>query len=131
MGARPNLFVLLFDARLSRSFVVDWPRAAHAMVSRLHRETLAHPEDEGLSALLRALLEYPDVPEAWRQPDFSAPNDPTMTFRLKRDDLELAFLSTMTVFNAPQNVTLEELRIESWFPLDDATTRACERFAKT
>jgi len=27
----------------------------------------------------------------------------------------------VTVFSAPQNVTLEELRLESWFPLDDAT----------
>jgi hypothetical protein len=44
--------------------------------------------------------------------------------------LELAFLTTVTVFNAPQNVTLDELRIESYFPLDDATARACERLAQ-
>ena len=129
-GERPNLFAMLFDPRLSRSFVVDWTRVAHVMVARLHRETLARPEDDGLAALLRSLFEHRDVPESWRQPDFSAPNDPTLTFRLKRDDLELAFLSTMTVFNAPNDVTLEELRIESWFPLDDATTRACERIAR-
>ena len=30
-------------------------------------------------------------------------------------------------FSAPQNITLEELQIESYFPLDDATARACER----
>jgi hypothetical protein len=130
LGARPNVFHMLFDPRLSRSFVVEWPRVAHAMVARLHRETLAHPEDPGLAALLRSLFEHPDVPESWRQPDFSAPSEATLTFRLQRDDLALAFLTTLTVFNAPQNVTLEELRIESWFPLDDATTRACERLVE-
>ncbi len=121
LGARPNAFAVLFDPRLARPFVVDWERVAHAFVSRLHRETLAKPADAGLAALLRSLFEYPDVPEAWRQPDFSTPSDPTLTLRLKRDDLELAFLTTLTVFNAPQNVTLEELCLESYFPLDEAT----------
>jgi transcriptional regulator with XRE-family HTH domain len=130
LGARPNVFAVLFDLRLARRFIVDWERVAHAMVSRLHRETLAKPSDAGLAALLRSLFEYPDVPETWRQPDFSVPSDPTLTLRLKRDDLELAFLTTLTVFNAPQNVTLEELCLESYFPLDEATARACERIAR-
>ena len=43
----------------------------------------------------------------------------------RRDDLELAFLTTLTSFSAPGNVTLDELRIESYFPLDEATERAC------
>jgi hypothetical protein len=37
--------------------------------------------------------------------------------------------SRSRAFSAPQNATLDELRIESHFPLDEATTRACERFA--
>ena len=49
--------------------------------------------------------------------------------RLRVEGGELAFLSTVTAFSAPQNVTLDELRIESYFPLDDATAHACERFA--
>jgi transcriptional regulator with XRE-family HTH domain len=125
-----NVFALLFDRRLARPFVVDWERVAHGLVARLHRETLARPDDAALAALLRSLFEYPGVPESWRQPDFGAPNDATLTIRLKRDALELAFLTTITVFNAPQNVTLEEIRIESYFALDDATASACERIAR-
>ncbi len=131
LQAPPNVFAMLFDPRLARRFVVDWERVARASVARLHRETLAKPADGGLSALLRSLFEYPDVPESWRQPDFSTPSDPTLTLRLKRDDLELAFLTTVTVFSAPQNVTLEELRIESYFPLDEETAVACERIARS
>jgi transcriptional regulator with XRE-family HTH domain len=127
LASRPNVFAALFDPRLARPFVVDWERVARALVARLHREVLARAGDEDLGALLRSLFEYPGVPEAWRQPDFSAPSDPTFTLRVRRDDLELGFLGTITVFSAPQNVTLEELRIESYFPLDDATARACER----
>src|SRR6185436_18225935 len=108
-------FHLLFDPRLARRFVVDWDRVARALLSRLHRESLGRPSDAELSALIRSLFEFPDVPEAWRQPDFSFPSEPSLTLRLRRDDLELAFLTTVTVFNAPQNVTLEELRLESYF----------------
>jgi hypothetical protein len=52
-----------------------------------------------------------------------------MTLQVKRDDLELGFLTTITMFSAPQNVTLEELRMETYFPLDEVTERACTRIA--
>jgi transcriptional regulator with XRE-family HTH domain len=123
--AKLNAMHALFDTHLLRSAVLDWERIAHGMVARLHRETLARPEDAELAGLLRSLFEYPDVPESWRQADFAAPNDAALTLRLKHGDQELAFLATLTMFSAPQNVTLEELRIESYFPLDDATARAC------
>jgi transcriptional regulator with XRE-family HTH domain len=124
-----NAFRLVFDPRLCRPFLVDWERTARALVSRLHREALERPSDEALSALVRSLFDYPGVPRAFRQPDFSTPSEPTLTVRLRRDGLELAFLTTLTVFNAPQSVALEDLRIESYFPLDDATERACRQMA--
>ena len=130
LGDPPNLMRALFDPRAARPFVVDWERTARALLSRLHRESLARPSDEPLASLVQALLEYPDVPESFRQPDFTAPSEPTFTLRLRRGDLQLAFLTTMTAFNAPQSVTLEELRIESYFPLDDATAATCERLAR-
>jgi transcriptional regulator with XRE-family HTH domain len=129
LPARPNAFAVLFDPRLARPFVVDWERVAHAFVARLHRQALARPGEAELGALLRSLFEYPGVPESWRQPDFSTPSEPVLTLRLRRDDLDLAFLTTLTVFNAPQNVTLEEIAIESYFPLDDETARVCELVA--
>jgi hypothetical protein len=129
LGDPPNLMRALFDPRLARPFVGDWERTARLLLSRLHRESLARPGDDAPAALLRALLEYPGVPASFRLPDFTAPSEPTFVLRLRRDDLELAFLTTVTAFSAPQNVTLEETRIESYFPLDDATARTCERLA--
>ena len=67
------------------------------------------------------------MPRAWRQPDFSADVQPTLRLRLARDDLRLGFLVTVTTFSTPQQVTLDELRIESCFPLDDETREACMR----
>jgi transcriptional regulator with XRE-family HTH domain len=129
LGSPPNIFRTMFDPRLARPFVLEWERVARGLLSRLHREALERPDDAALASLLREVFEYPGVPTDWREPDLSAPSDPCMTFRLRRDDLELAFLSTVTVFSAPQNVTLEELRLESFFPLDDRTERACAGLA--
>jgi transcriptional regulator with XRE-family HTH domain len=130
LGDPPNAMRLLFDPRLARPYLEDWERIARGLLSRLHREALSRPSDPELSSLLRALGEYPDVPEGFHEPDLSLPSEATLSFRLKKGELELGFLTTLTTFNAPQNVTLEELRIESYFPLDDRTTRECERMAE-
>ena len=129
LPARPNMLRVLFDPRLARGAVVDWERTARTLVSRIHRELLARPGDTELAALVRSLFELPDVPPAFRQPDLSVPSEPTVVLRLRVEGVELAFLSTITAFSAPQNVTLDEVRIESYFPLDEATASACERFA--
>ncbi len=42
---------------------------------------------------------------------------------------EASFVTTVTAFSAPQNVTLEELRIESYFPRDEGTERICAALA--
>jgi transcriptional regulator with XRE-family HTH domain len=123
-----NAFKVLFDPRLARPFIVDWERVGRAMLSRLHREALHRREDNSLSELVDEILALPDVPAAWRQPDFSADSQAAFSVRMKRDDLELAFLTTLTKFSAPQNITLEELQIESYFPLDEATEKACRSF---
>lgn len=123
---RQNILHLLFDPDGLRPFVEDWQEIAHEIIARLHREALGHGGDARLSTLLAELLAYPEVPERWRYPDFSHPNRPAFCLWLRRADLRLGFLTALTVFNAPYDVGLEDLRIESYFPLDAATQQACE-----
>ena len=123
-----DLFSLFFDPRLWRPFVVDWAHVAHAMVARLHREALLSG-DARLTVLLDRLLGFPDIPPTWRQPDFSTDSGPILTFRLARGDLKVGFLVAVTTFSGPRQVLLDELRIESCFPLDPETRKVCERLA--
>lgn len=120
---------ILFDPRLIRPFIVGWEVAAKELLARLHREALRHPEDGRLGDLRDRLLAYPDVPQEFHQPDFARGRAATFSIRLERDDLALSLLTAVTSFSAPQNVTVEELRIESYFPLDAATDAACRRIA--
>jgi MmyB-like transcription regulator ligand binding domain len=130
IGSPPNVLRLIFDPRLVRPFLLDWEHVAHRVLARLHRDSLVNPGDEALSGLIRSLLEYPGVPAHFRNPDLSRPVEATLPFRVRRDGLELGFLTTMTVFSAPQNVALEDLMMESYFPLDEPTAAACKRMAE-
>lgn len=124
----PNLFDQVFDPRRARPFIRNWAQLGHHMIARLHREALHREGDARLRALLERALAYPDVPRDWRQPDFSRLDEPTFSLVLERGPLTLRFFTTATAFSAPQQVTLEELLIESYFPLDEATELACEKF---
>lgn len=124
-----NLYALVFDPQLARPFIQNWPAVGQHMVARLHREALSRPNDGRLWALLERVLAFPGVPQAWRQPDFSRASEPTFSLVLERGPLSLRFFMVVTAFAAPQQVTLEELRLESYFPADDATRLVCERLA--
>lgn len=124
-----NLYGLVFDPQLARPFIKNWLQVGQHMVARLHREALSRPNDGRLGALLERVLAYPDVPQSWRHPDFASISEATLTLVLERGPLTLRFFMVVTAFSAPQQITLEELRMESYFPMDDLTRLACERLA--
>ncbi|MBV1859584.1 MAG: helix-turn-helix transcriptional regulator [Nannocystaceae bacterium] len=120
-----NLMRLLFDPDLLRPFVVGWERIARALLNRMQRELLHRRRDAGLSALISSLCAYREVPEDWRAPDLTTPSVASLEIQFEFEGQRFGFLTTLTVFQAPQNVSLEELRIESYFPLDEATEQLC------
>ena len=121
-----NVLRLLFDPA-SRDMIGDWSATAGTMLRRLQREVLQRPHDSDLANLRDDLLNVPGTPEDWRQPDPSAATQPMIAVEFRAGDIGLRFLTTITEFSAPQNVTLDELRIESYFPLDDQTRELCEQ----
>jgi MmyB-like transcription regulator ligand binding domain len=41
--------------------------------------------------------------------------------KIKKDDLQLQLFSTIMTLGTPQDVTLQELRIETFFPADQGS----------
>ena len=120
-----NLLKVMFAAE-GAELIPNWEEVAVEALRRLQRELLHRPQDEEMQALLADLLATPGIPDSWRQPDPGTPSDPQLTLELRVGEATLSFLTTITAFNAPNNVTLDELRIESWFPLDAETTAVCD-----
>jgi hypothetical protein len=114
---------LMFHPQGLRPFVENWEDVAAHLVERLHRDVAAAPGDEPTRALLDELLAYPGVPARWRTPQMEKAPAPFLSITYVKDGLRLSVFSTITTFGTPQDVTLQELRIESFFPADE-TTRA-------
>jgi len=91
------------------------------LLHRLWRE-LALTADPGLEELRRELLSYPGPS------DEPAPrSDEIMVeLRLRSDEGELSFFSTVTTFGTAVDVTLAELSIEAFFPADAETAQVLQ-----
>jgi transcriptional regulator with XRE-family HTH domain len=124
-----NAMRLLFHPAGLRPFIENWEDVAAHMIERVHRDATAMPGDEATRALLDELLAYPGVPARWRTPQMDRAPAPFVSIVYRKDDLRLSVFSTITTFGTPQDVTLQELRIESFFPADGTTRAALSALA--
>lgn len=124
-----NLARLTFDPAGAQPYLVNFDDVGRQLLWRIQREVLADPDDGELHTLLDELLAMPTVADSWRQVDLAVPSDPALVLHLRRGELELRFLTTVMSFQAPQNVSVERLHVEQWFPYDDATAEACSVLA--
>ena len=124
-----NLARLTFDPAGAQPYLVNFDEVGRILLWRIQREALADPDDDRLRELLDDLLELPTVDPNWREVDLTVPSEPVVIIHLRRDELELRFLTMVTAFQAPQNVAVEELRVETWFPYDEATAAICKALA--
>jgi len=129
MPGPPNVARLTFYPRGLRPYITNWEALAGPLIQQIHREAVGGIPDEGTRRLLAELLAYPGVPARWRTPDPKAQSIPLLPLALRKDDLALQFFTTIATFGTPQDITLQELRVECFFPADEATEALVRRLA--
>lgn len=102
----------------ARRWIVNWPEVAGALLHRLQREAL---DNAAAGAILAEVRGYPDVDALWRRVDWDSDPAPLLTFSVAKDGLALNFITMIATFGTPQDVTLQDLRIESFLPADPQT----------
>ena len=105
-------------------YIVNWEEVAGAVVARMHRDLAGRPGDDALGRLLATVLAQPDVPTAWRTPAPAATALPFVTVHLRGPSLEVKLFTMLTSIGTPQDVTAEEIHLETYFPADDASEAA-------
>jgi transcriptional regulator with XRE-family HTH domain len=129
-AAPANVVRLMFDPGGLRPFVANWEAAAEALVQRIHREALGGVPDAATARLLDEVLAYPGVPRRWRAPDLLAPfPSPFLALQFRKDELAMDYFSTVTTLGTPLDVTLQEIRIECFFPANARTMAGARRMA--
>lgn len=117
---------LAFHPRGLRPFIENWEGVAARIIGRVHREVTDNPSDQMLKCFLEELLSYPNVPSRWRALDLDdAPPFLTINYNWKNSTLRL--FSALTSFGTAQDIALQELRIESFFPADEVTRTLLNR----
>ena len=99
--------------------IVNLPEWRGHLLERLSRLNDQYADEE-LHALEEELRAYPGGRDR-RAPHRHTGGDIAVPLKLDIGGTELSFISTITVFGTPLDVTLSELAIETFFPADDAT----------
>ena len=109
------------------------PQIANLAQWRTHlidrvRHQIAASGDPLLAALLEELQAFPEPQGAALHLDGEHPGV-VMPFQFTTPQGVLSFISTVTVFGTPVDVTLQELAMETFFPADDFTRQALQALA--
>ena len=126
----PNAMRLMFHPRAFRPYIVNWEATAASLIQWLHRDMVNGFADAETHGLLQELLSYPDVPRHWRTLDLDASTAPFLPIQFRKAELDLRFFTTLTSLSSPHDITLQELRIESFFPADEATEEGVRRLVR-
>lgn len=122
--AASNVLRLMFHPDGLRPSVANWEAVGPALIQRVHREAAGGVVDAETQALVEELLGYPGVPKAWRSPDPRVTLTPVLPVTFVVDGITFNYFSAVTVLGTALDITLQELRIESFFPCDQATAEA-------
>jgi transcriptional regulator with XRE-family HTH domain len=126
---RPNVIRMIFDPEGLRPMIKNWELVAEALIHRVHREAIGGVPDAETRRLLQQALSFPDVPRRFRTPDLETPLSPIVPIGFTKGSLGFEYFSTVTTLGTPQDVTLQEIRIECFFPMDEATDRNARALA--
>ena len=120
----PNLLRLLLHPKGVRHCVANWDEAAAYTLARAQREPHLEGSHSPLEAVLAQVLSYPCVGSKFRDIDLRETPPLLIPIHLRKDEIDLRLVTTVTTLGTAQVITLQELHIETLFPADEATERA-------
>lgn len=96
--------------------IENWPQVAHHAAQRLRTESTAQG---GVALFDKAAEKLAEVPMS--TPHSSGPVVPTI---FRAGSIRLSLFTTIAQFGTPEDLTLDDLKIELYFPADHETEKA-------
>lgn len=117
-GGVLNFMRMMFEPSQMRPRILNWPAVAPRLLARLRNEARGNPASPSM-ALLKEL--GPSVAGGTAQDDYDRLELPIVPLELRVANSTLKLFNTITTFGTPQDVGLQELRIEMSYPMDAET----------
>jgi len=118
-GKPANLLRWLLDPNALRPKLSNWEEVARHLVSTTYAEILADGGEPKALAFIEEVMAYPDVPASFRKLRFEERPAPVLTLDYIVGGRSLSVFTTISTLGTPQDVTLQEVRIECFFPADE------------
>jgi transcriptional regulator with XRE-family HTH domain len=125
-----NLLRLTFSPQGLKPCIVNWAEVAHYLITRTAAELALNGLDKEAKAFLDELSSYPDMPTSWRSAKPDDTVSPILALHFRKDGKDIRVMTTISTLGTPQDVTLQEMRIETFFPADAPSTEFFKRLAK-
>jgi len=125
LGPPVNVFRLCLHPDGLASRTINFPEHAAFLLGQLDRLRARSP-DPAVDAIAREVFAYPNVVSLRRLRQHDPPDQPDLLipWRLRIGDAIHSYFITLTKFATPQDITLDELTIELFYPADNATGAA-------
>jgi transcriptional regulator with XRE-family HTH domain len=124
LGAVPAGDVNLADALVSpavlRPFVVNWEEVTLHFVRGVQADAIADGTPES-RALLSRLSAYEGVAALMQAAAVEDGPRPLLPIQLRKGDTSLQLFTTIATLGTPQDITVQEIRIECFFPMNEVT----------
>ena len=128
--ARVNLADALVGPDVFRPYLVNWAEIVHYFIRSIEADAAADGTAE-TAALLDRLLSYEGVRPLLKANAVPSTVGPVLPMRFRKGDTSLQLFTTIATLGTPQDVTLQELRIESFFPLNDDSAAILRAWASS
>jgi transcriptional regulator with XRE-family HTH domain len=115
-----NLADALVGPDVLRPFLVNWAEVVGYFIRNVEADAAADGTAE-TAALLQRLLGHAGVDRVVKRMRSEPTSGPVLPMRFRRDGIPLSLFTTIATLGTPQDITLQELRIECFFPMDEPT----------
>jgi transcriptional regulator with XRE-family HTH domain len=123
-----NLAEWLMSPDGLRPLLVNWEEVAIYFLRGVQADAFADGTQE-TTDLLQRLLAYPGMPALSHVPALEELPSPVLAMHFCKGQTSLCLFTTIATLGTPQDVTVQELRIECFFPADEATAQVFKDWA--
>jgi transcriptional regulator with XRE-family HTH domain len=119
-NAGPNLADALVAPDVLRPHLINWVDVVRYFLRSVEADAAADGTAE-TAGLLERLLNYEGVRVAMSSAMPLNSEGPVLPMHFQKEATTLRLFTTIATLGTPHDITLQELRIESFFPMDDET----------
>jgi transcriptional regulator with XRE-family HTH domain len=116
-----NVLKLMLDPAAVRKHLRNWEAVCADLLHWIQREAMSDGPGSEATKLLQELLAMPGMQQVSSTPNLDARALPFLPMEIEKDGVQLKLFTSITTLGTPHDVTVHELRVECFFPADEAT----------